>query len=411
MKITGLETIRVADYSNLLLVRIHTDDGLIGLGETYRNVDAIEAYLHESCAPYLIGKDPQNREALSQGMARYMGNHNKGFPTRSVEVRGNSAADIALWDLCGQAAGVPVYQLLGGLTQPKTRIYNTCAGGSYNTRARVDYDSEIHCRSTGSPGKIGEYEDLLMQVYEPVRLAEELLEDGITAMKIWPFDVVARETRGQSISASQLRDAIWPIEEIRKAVGDRIDIMLEYHGMWHLSPAIKIARAAEEYGIYWHEDPIWMQNFSDLARYGEAVTSPVCGSENMGTLAWYREMFDHRPLDIANFDIAWIGGITEGQKIAHFAQAHDRTIAPHDCTGPVTLVANSHMLAAASNGLIAETVRSYCADFYPSIVTEMPNISEGYISPPTGAGLGTRLQDSFLSRDEVGSRVSGRTAS
>lgn len=141
MKITRLETIRVGGFSNLLLVRLKTDAGLVGLGETYRNVGAIETYLHETCAPYLIGKDPRNREALFQGMARHMGNHNQGFPTRSVEMRGNSAVDIALWDLCGQAAGVPIYQILGGMTQKKTRIYNTCAGGNYNNQALVDYDS------------------------------------------------------------------------------------------------------------------------------------------------------------------------------------------------------------------------------------------------------------------------------
>src|SRR5512141_876088 len=224
MKIIGVETIQVEEYGNLVWVQLHTDEGLVGLGETFRNPEATVAYVHETCAPHLIGRDPLCREARMRELSSKIGNHFNGFPTRSVEVRGNSAIDIALWDLDGKSLGVPLYRLLGGRTRERVRIYNTCAGGSYNNRLRQNYNTELVSRDTPPPAAIGPCEDLLMQVYDPARLARDLLDESITAMKIWPFDVFALRNDGAEISADELRKAIWPIEQIRAAVGDRIDI-------------------------------------------------------------------------------------------------------------------------------------------------------------------------------------------
>ena len=410
MKIIGVETIQVEEYGNLVWVQLHTDEGLVGLGETFRNPEATVAYVHETCAPHLIGRDPLCREARMRELSSKIGNHFNGFPTRSVEVRGNSAIDIALWDLDGKSLGVPLYRLLGGRTRERVRIYNTCAGGSYNNRLRQNYNTELVSRDTPPPAAIGPCEDLLMQVYDPARLARELLDEGITAMKIWPFDVFALRNDGADISAEELRKAIWPIEQIRAAVGDRIDILIEYHGLWRLPAALKIADALREHEIYWHEEPIWMQNFDDLARYRERVRGRVAGSENLGTVPWYREVFVRGALDVAHFDIGWIGGVSEGQRITHLAAAFDRCIAPHDCTGPVTLIANVHMLVAAPNALIAETVRSHTRGFYRQIVNDMPVIESGFIHPLERPGLGTELAPALLARSDTRVRLTGERA-
>lgn len=411
MKIIGVETVQVQEYGNLLWVRLHTDEGLVGLGETFRNPEATVAYIHETCAPHLIGKSPLCREARMHELAAKVGNHFNGFPTRSVEVRGNSAIDIALWDLDGKHLGVPLYRLLGGRTRERVRIYNTCAGGSYNNKLRHNYNTDLVSRETPAPEAIGPYEDLLLQVYEPARLARELLEDGITAMKIWPFDVFALRNDGAEISADELRRALWPIEQIRDAVGDRIDILIEYHGLWRLPAALKIADALREHDIYWHEEPIWMQNFDDLARYRQRARGRVAGSENLGTVPWYREVFVRGALDVAHFDIGWVGGVSEGQRITHLASAFDRCIAPHDCTGPVTLIANIHMLVAAPNALIAETVRSHTRGFYQQIVGTMPQIKSGFIYPLEGPGLGTELSPQLFERGDTRCRLTGERAS
>ena len=407
MKIIGLESVHVAEHGNLVWVQLHTDDGLVGLGETFRNPEATIAYLHETAAPALIGRDPRNREALNVHLRDRVGNHFSGFPTRSIEVRGNSAVDMALWDLCGQALEAPLHMLLGGLTRERIRIYNTCAGAGYNSKVRHGYNTALVSRDMEPPAEIGVREDLLLQVFDPARLAHELLDAGVTGMKIWPFDVAALRNEGREISAAELREALWPIEEIRKAVGDRMDIMIEYHGLWQLPAQLKIAAALAEHDIYWHEEPIGMHNFDDLAEYRRAVKGRVAAGENMGTVPWYREAFARKAVDVAHFDIAWIGGLSEGLRVQHLAEAHDRPIAPHDCTGPVTLACNVHMLAAAPNGLIAETVRAYLDGFYRDILTELPPVENGHISPLTKPGLGAALDPALFKRDDVTLRLSG----
>ncbi|MFV0358231.1 mandelate racemase/muconate lactonizing enzyme family protein [Tropicimonas sp.] len=410
MKITGVETIQIEEFSNLVWVRIHTDQGLIGLGETFRNPAAVVAYLHETCAPFLIGKDPAERTALYEAIRHNVGNHFQGFPTRSVEMRGNSAVDIALWDLFGQMFGQSITTLMGGRVHEGVRIYNTCANAAYNNRQRAGYNSQIYSRDDPAPKNISRNEDLLMQVFEPARLARELVDEGITAMKIWPFDIYARRNRGQRIGPAELKKALWVLEQIRDEVDDAMEIMIEYHGLWQLPAAIEIARAAEEYGIFWHEDPVALEHFDDLAAFHRSSTSRLAGSESHGTQTWYREMFGRGAIDVANFDMTWIGGLTEGQRISHMALAHDRTIAPHDCTGPVTLLANLQLMAASPNTLIAETVRSHLEGFYREVVTEMPVVKDGHISAPAGPGIGSALNPDVLRRSDLLRKATGKVA-
>jgi galactonate dehydratase len=405
MKITAVETIQCADFANLVWLRLYTDQGLVGLGETIRNPEAVVAYVHETCAPYLLGKDPRQIDRHHDALQHRVGSHFDGFPTRSIEIRGNSAVDIALWDLLGQALGQPVAQLLGGFTRERIRVYNTCAGYSYNTKALTHYNTELASR-TGSVAAARPYEDLEAQIHRPAELAQSLLAEGITGMKIWPFDQAAIAGGGHAIAPADLAAGLRPIEAIRKAVGDRMDIMIEYHGLWHLPVALEIARAADEYGVFWHEDPIAMQNFADLAEFKRRVKGRVGGSENLGTRAWYREVFQRGAVDVVHFDMGWIGGLTEGKRIAALADTYDRPIAPHDCTGPVQLAANVHLMMNVVNTLIAETVRAYYRGYYGEIVTTLPEVKDGFIHALTGPGLGTALSDEFLARPDLAIRRS-----
>jgi galactonate dehydratase len=126
MKITRVETIRLGEFPNILWVRLHTDEGLVGLGETFMGAAAVETYLHEWAGPRLIGKDPLAIEARNRELMGYLGWRGSG-----VETRGNSAVDIALWDLFGKAANMPVHTALGGASREAIRVYNTCAGYQY----------------------------------------------------------------------------------------------------------------------------------------------------------------------------------------------------------------------------------------------------------------------------------------
>jgi galactonate dehydratase len=399
MRVTALETIQVAEFSNLLWVELHTDQGLTGIGETFRNPEATVAYLHETCAPYLLGKDPLQIERHAHALMAEVGNHFAGFPSRSIEVRGNSAVDLALWDLFGQAAGLPLYQLLGGLSRERIRIYNTCASAAYNRVARADYNTLLV--RPGEAPSADPLDDLAAQQQRPAELAQSLLADGITAMKIWPFDAHALPTGGRHIALEDLRRTTLLIEAIRAAVGDRIDIMLEYYGLWQLPAALQIADALDGLAIYWHEDPIAMHQLDDLARYKARMRGRVAGSENLGTTVWFKDALTRGAVDVVHFDMAWIGGLTEGRKVAALAEAFDRPIAPHDCTGPVTLAANLHLTLAAPNALVLETVRTYTRGFYRDVVTALPRIEQGYAYPLTSPGLGLALLPDLRRRPDA----------
>lgn len=184
MKITALETIQVSEYPNLLWVQLHTDSGLIGLGESFRGADAVAGQLHGLVAPYLLGKDPLQIERHSHALLNTM----LGFASTGAELRAASAVDIALWDIFGQAMNQPIYQLLGGLSHDRMRVYNTCAGNNYNNRAARKREVD----PSGNERPNGKYDDQVAFVSTPAELAHSLIEEGYPAMKIWPFDVFAQ---------------------------------------------------------------------------------------------------------------------------------------------------------------------------------------------------------------------------
>jgi L-alanine-DL-glutamate epimerase-like enolase superfamily enzyme len=233
------------------------------------------------------------------------------------------------------------------------------------------------------------------------------MAQGVSAMKIWPFDVAALKNNGNHISAAELEAALWPIKEIRRELGSAMEILIEFHALWNLPTAQKIADALADYDIFWLEEPIGGHNLADLAEYRRTAPTLVAAGENLGTLPWYKDAFMRGAVDVAHFDIAWVGGLSEGQRIAHLAEAFDRPIAPHDCTGPVTLTNNVHLLAAAPNGLICETVRAYFDDFYDVLMTALPAIDNGFIAPLSTPGLGTSLSPDVFKRADVSVQLSG----
>jgi galactonate dehydratase len=381
MKITKIETIRIGEHANICWVRVHTDAGLIGLGETFFGARAVESYVHETAAPLLFGQNPLAIDKLSRALTGYL-----GFASSGVEMRGNSAIDIALWDLFGKVTGQPIAQLLGGFTRQSIRTYNTCAGTGYMREGG---------QTTGNYG-LGQarnpYADLDAFLHHADDLAEELLAEGITAMKIWPFDAAAEASGGHYISAVDLKAALSPFEKIRKRVGDRMDIMVEFHSMWQLLPAIQIARALEPYATFWHEDPIKMDSLGDLKRYSESSITPVCASETLATRWRFRDLLETGAAGVVMLDLSWCGGLSEGKKIASMAEAWHLPVAPHDCTGPVVLAASTHLSLNAPNALVQESVRAFYRTWYRDLVTALPDVRDGMISAPPGPGLGLELR-------------------
>ena len=397
MKITQIETVHVAEFANILFVRIHTDAGLVGLGETYYTPEATRAFIHEVCAPMLIGHDARDVETHWRRL--YDATHVYG--NRGNEMRGISAIDIALWDLLGQVAGLPLYRLLGGAARERVQLYNTCAGPLY---------------ARGIPGvprkdqdlRVGDsrYEDLEAFTHRADELAKELLSEGIRAMKIWPFDPYVGESQGNYISYPDIERGLEPVRKIRDAVGMDMEIMMEGHGYWKLPAAIRIADALEPYKPMWLEDFIKPDNPHALAELRNATSIPICGSELALTRYHARELLEANAVDILMTDVTWTGGIGESKRIAAMAETANLPFVAHDCTGPVTFIASIHLSIHCPNALIQESVRAYYRGFYGDLVTDLPRIEDGYAWAPEGTGIGTRLRQELFSRSDTTLRAS-----
>lgn len=397
MRIQKLETLRVGEFPNLLWLRVHTDEGLVGLGETSYAAHSVETYVHEYVAPRVLGRDPLEIDALTRSLIGYLGWRGSG-----VETRAASAFDIALWDLYGKVCGQPLYQVLGGASRSRVRTYNTCAGYRY-IRAAGGQST----RNWGLDGKAeGPFEDLDAFLHRADELAQSLLESGITGMKIWPFDPYAEASEGQYISAPDLERALEPFRKIRAVVGNRMDIMVEFHSLWRLLPAQRIAQALAEFDTFWHEDPIRMDSLALLKQYAPYSKAPICASEILAGRWSFKDLLETGVAGIVMFDLAWCGGISEARRIATLADAWQLPVAPHDCTGPVVYAASVHFSIHAPNALVQESVRAFYTGWYNELVTHVPRPVRGFFETPPGPGLGCELLPELWRRKDAVARIS-----
>jgi galactonate dehydratase len=394
MRITAIETIRLASSPNLLWVEVHTDEGVVGLGETFYGPGAVEAHIHETVAPQILGKDPLRIADHAQFTVGYV-----GFVGSSAEMRGASAVDIALWDLWGRASGQPLCQLLGGRVRDSIPVYNTCAGTRY-VQDGATQDTRFYGLDKKDPKG---FEDLDAFLNRADELALSLLEMGITGMKIWPFDFAAERWQGNHITTEELKKALAPFVKIRKAVGDRMDIMVELHAMWHLTPALRIAEALEVFNPLWIEDPVRMDHLSSLGTFATGTNMPVATGETLGGIGQYRALLEMEAVGYAIMDLTWCGGLTVARKVAGMAEAWHVPATFHDCTGPVALAASVHAALATPNCFVQEVVRAFYYGWYGDLVTQLPPLNKGIIEAPPGPGLGLSLQPDVKTRP--GARV------
>jgi L-alanine-DL-glutamate epimerase-like enolase superfamily enzyme len=395
LKITNVETVRLGEFPNIIWVRIHTDEGLTGLGETFMGAAAVEAYIHEWVGPKLIGKDPLAIESRNRDITGYLGWRGSG-----AETRGNSAVDIALWDIFGKAAKMPVYTALGGKSRDDIRIYNTCAGYQY-VRSTTN-QSSANWGIDAAKKSAGPYEDLEGFLNRAGELADSLLSEGITGMKIWPFDPAAEKSHGQYISNADLDLALEPFRKIRDAVGQKMDIMVEFHSLWRLPMAQKISRALKPFNTFWHEDAIRMDSLDLLNQYAKDCDALICASETLSYKWGFKDYLQTGVAGVVMPDLSWCGGLSEGRKIAALADAWQLPVAPHDCTGPVVWTASSHLSLHAPNALVQESVRAFYTGWYKELVTELPVVKNGMLSLGDKPGLGLELlPDLHLRADAI----------
>lgn len=386
-RIVRVDTVRTAVQANVTLVLLHASDGTVGIGETFYGASAVEAYIHDVAAPVLLQHPDTSPGAISRLLAGYVGYSGSG-----AEVRGNSAIDIALWDLLGRRSGRPLRELLGGPYRDEIAVYNTCAGNDYvNVESR---QSSSNWGIAGGRGR-GAHEDLWSFLNRPGELARELVDAGYRGMKVWPFDLAAEASHGDH--TADLRFGLSVLDEIRDEVGDAIDLYVELHSLWTPSGAARLLSELERFDLAWAEDPIRPDQSRALGRLRAQTSVPIAVGENIGAgRNAYQPLFDADAIDVAILDLGWCGGVTAGLHTAALAQQAGIPVAPHDCTGPVSLAVATHFVTAVANGHVQEVARAFYHGWYQEIAEGLPVIEDGMIRPGTGAGHGITLRDEFL---------------
>jgi len=343
VKITKLETLFVKP--RWLFLKVHTDEGIVGLGEPL-----IEGRAHTTAAAvqeigrYLIGKDPRRIEHHWQAI--YRGQYYRGGPILSSALSG---IEQALWDIMGKWLGQPVYQLLGGATRDKIRMYGWLSGetyGEYLENAKV------------KPG-------------------------GFTALKTGLAGVFRAVDTPAKVEGVVRRFAA-----IREAVGSDVDVAIDFHGRVSPAMAIRLARALEPYEPMFIEEPVLPENVDALAMVAQSTTIPIATGERLFTRWGFRQVLQKQAAAILQPDISHAGGILECRKIAAMAECYYVAIAPHCPLGPIALAACLHLDACTPNFLVQEHVT-----LGEGYLKEPFKIVDGYVDLPKGPGLGIELDE------------------
>jgi L-alanine-DL-glutamate epimerase-like enolase superfamily enzyme len=358
---------------NWTWIRLHTDQGIYGTGESYPTDEAHMGAMRE-LAPLLIGRDASQIERLWQDIFYRIGYQ----PWGGADFRMLTAINIAQWDLLGKAAGLPVYRLLGGKAQEKLQVYNTMNGWTISGMREHDY---------------------------PEKITEFLLQRGIRAIKLYPYDrgpvnAFARHG-GTFITQAELKRSLEPIQRIRKAVGDEMEIALDLSSKWNLPCTLQIARSLEPYGILYLEDPMLPDNLEAYASLARETSIPVCISERLATRFRFREMFEARAVDVVMYDVTWCGGISEARKISDMADTYKIPTSPHTGGGPILWFASIHVATSLTNFYIMESVYHLYNDLFPHFLQDVPKPVDGFVTAPERAGLGIELREEVLRNGDV----------
>ncbi len=353
IRITDIKTFLVGLGRNHLFVKVETDQGIHGIGESYScGPDrATVAAIHDF-KDWLVGQDPRNIEHLWAMMYNF-----SRFPGGSVINAAMSGIEHALWDIAGKAAGLPVYRLLGGKCREKVRLYQGIGGAE--------------------PSQLAESARAVVEKY------------GYTAVKMSPHPPGMHAAPYNAVT----RAAGQRIRAVRDALGSDADIAVDIHAQFfELSRAIRVARAIEPYQPFWLEEPIRPENVNAMAKLAAHVSVPLASGECNYTKFEFQPILQAQALDIIQPDICLCGGVLEMKKIAAMAEAHYVVVAPHNPMGPVANVVNTHFAASTPNFLILE----YTPDDVPprrDLVREPLVVDRGYLAVPEKPGWGIELNE------------------
>jgi len=362
MKITKITPLILGTpWRDLLFVKVETDEGLVGLGETrpLNRTDTVMAYLSEAGTRYALGQDPFEVERLVQTMFR-------GDFGRAGEVvmTGIALLEVACWDIMGKALNQPVYRLLGGAVREKIKAY---ANGWYTVERSPE---------------------------EFYKAAQAAVAKGYRALKFDPFGSGFYE-----LDRLEKNRVITLVEAVRDAVGPEVEILVEMHGRFNPVTAIEMARELAPFKPGWYEEPVPPENLAALKKVSDAVAPlgiPVATGERLHTPYEYRELFELQAADILQPDISHFGGLLNTKKLAAWAEAYYILVAPHNVGGPVSTAAALHLAACTPNFKIQEHFNDFADSYVLDAAPGLPKVIDGYFALPPGPGLGVTLDEAVI---------------
>ncbi|QYJ16044.1 D-galactonate dehydratase [Rubrobacter xylanophilus DSM 9941] len=409
MRITDVRTAVVEANYDWTFVRVYTDEGLTGLGESFL-APGLTGIIRD-LKPLLVGQDPLDVDRL---FSRMRWAASGAGSVAGVVYNAISGIEAALWDLAGKYHGVPVYRLLGGKYRDRVRIYADChAGEALEALSSVMIprrprwlppgageapagNDPVHGRAFG----LQEPDEAYTPEMYAAR-AREVAAMGFTALK-FDLDVPNPHTldpHSGTLTHAEIRYMVSLVEAVREAVGDGVDIAFDLHWRYNVSDAVRLACELEPYGLMWLEDPVPPENAEALRRVTRSTRTPIASGENLYLRHGFREALERGALDVAAPDLQKCGGLFEGRKIADMADAHYVAVAPHCIASPIGTVAAVHVAAALPNFLALEW-HGMSVPFWEEIATgfDGPIIQDGYIRVPEAPGLGVELDEEVARR-------------
>ena len=371
LKITEIRTAQVVVHGFQVHVRIYTDQGIIGQGES---TDAAQGNvpLINSFARMLIGQDPLNIEAAFERIrtAGVFAGAQAGQYVTAL-----TAVEIALWDIAGKALGLPVYQLLGGKVRDRVRVY--CDSGA---REMIPGDERSKAR------------------------IHQIQEMGFTAAKIDIDDArdPARMDRvNWTATNGEIEHMVAKIAFTRELYPKNFDLAVDMHARYDAVTGKKVAKEVEPFKLMWLEEPVPAENIDAMRDIRASTNTPICCGENIYMRWGFREILEKRAADIIMPDFQKTGGLLEARKIADMAHAYYVPVAPHAVTSPIGMMATAHVCAVIPNFLVQEWHWIDSPELWRNWVKEGEIIQKGFIAMPERPGIGVEMNDEAARKAQV----------
>jgi galactonate dehydratase len=369
LKVTDIRTAEVRVHGLQTHVRIYTDQGLIGQGES---TDAAEgtAALVENFRRFLIGRDPLNVDAIWERIRTagiFAGAQGGQYTTALTGV------EIALWDLAGKALGLPIYQLLGGKFRDRVRIY--C-------------DSDM--------------DDPLSE--EAARKLEWIKTQEFTAMKIdidEAHDPARFDAVNWTASNGEIDRMVKWVQHTRESIPKAMDLAVDMHGRYDAPTGKRVASAVEPFRLLWLEEPVPPEDIDAMADIRHSTKTPICCGENLYMRWGFRALLEKAAADIIMPDIQKVGGLSEARKIANLSQTYYIPFAPHCVVSPIGTMASAHVCASIPNFLVCEWHWINHLDLWKSFVKQGEIIDKGFVTVTDRPGIGVEMNEEAARKAQV----------